>query len=69
MKEAIKKAVVPGWEYLSKRGIWELWKTPTKFLVCYHYGLQYYFYENERDAQEFLSLQSTSDCVDILHEK
>ena len=33
-----------GWQFLYQRGVWELWKTPTKYLVCYHYGGQYEFY-------------------------
>lgn len=60
------KITVPGWEYLSKKGIWELWKTPTMFLVCYHYGQQYYFFSTEREATEFLNLQSSNDSLDIL---
>lgn len=60
------KITFQGWEFLAKKGIWELWKTPTMFLVCYHYGRQCYFFSTKSEAEGFLNLQSSSDDLDVL---
>ena len=37
------------WEFKAKFGHWEVWKTPSKFLACYHYERIFVFsYHYER---------------------
>jgi hypothetical protein len=43
-----------GWQFLLQKGVWELWKTPTKYLVCYHYGGEYKFFTDYQTAKTAL---------------
>lgn len=47
-----------GWKFLYKKGVWELWKTPTKYLVCYHYGGKYEFCPDYQTAKTILDKKS-----------
>ena len=40
------------WELLYRFDFLEVWKTPTKYLVCYHYG------------QDFRFKESLNECLD-----
>ena len=39
------------WEFKAKFGHWEVWKTPSKFLACYHYENSY---RNERTRERLM---------------
>lgn len=43
-----------GWQFLYQKGVWKLWKTPTKYLVCYQYGGEYEFYPDYQTAKAAL---------------
>ena len=40
------------WEFKAKFGHWEVWKTPSKFLVCYHYERIFVFTDTLKEAME-----------------
>lgn len=41
-----------GWKCIIKHNNYELWKTPTKFLVCSKYISYFRFYNTEADARK-----------------
>lgn len=40
------------WKLLKSYKFIDLWKTPTKYLVCYHYGGIYKFFETYEEGVE-----------------
>ena len=40
------------WEFKAKFGHWEVWKTPSKFLACYHYERIFVFTDTLKEAME-----------------
>lgn len=44
-----------GWKFLGKRNNYELWETPGKFLVCWHYCGIFEFFNSYNEALEFFN--------------
>lgn len=42
------------WKSIVKKGYWELWQTPAKYLVCCRYTREFHFFDNFNEAREFL---------------
>lgn len=42
-----------GWKKIKGRNGWELWETPSRYLVCLKYCNKYYFFDNLEKAKEF----------------
>ena len=40
------------WEFKAKFGHWEVWKTPSKFLACYHYERIFVFTDTLKEAMK-----------------
>ena len=40
------------WEFKAKFGHWEVWKTHSKFLACYHYERTFAFTDTLKEAME-----------------
>lgn len=38
------------WELLYRFDYLEIWKTPTKYLTCYHYNREFYFVDSKDEA-------------------
>lgn len=41
------------WELIEKNYNWEMWKTSTKYLVCWKYINEFYFFDNLTEAKNF----------------
>lgn len=41
------------WELIGKTYTWEMWKTPTKYLVCWKYIGEFHFFESPTAAKRF----------------
>ena len=48
------------WEFKAKFGHWEVWKTPSKFLACYHYERIFVFTDTLKEAMEMEEQGSVS---------
>lgn len=41
----------------SPNGIYEIWRTPTKYMICSHYNRKFKYFNNKNDAiNEFYKL-------------
>lgn len=55
MKKAERLSEYENWKYLGRKDEYEIWKTPTMYLVCYRYGREFHFYETETEMRKFLN--------------
>lgn len=42
-----------GWKKIAHKGLLELWKTPTKWLVCRKHERKFKFFNTKREADKF----------------
>ena len=49
------------WQFMTRKGVWELWKTPGRYLVCYHYKGIYKFFPDYQSAKNSLDKNSQKD--------